>query len=93
MSFDTFFKLHKPLIFLAPQAMSPATKRTILIDFVGAELRLEVRDPHTEWELRQLGATFETSQLGSPSFGPHVFETSQLWVPRLWPPKFRNLAA
>jgi hypothetical protein len=32
--------------------MNPLSKRTISISFVGTELRMEVRDPHIEWELR-----------------------------------------
>jgi hypothetical protein len=36
-----------------PQAMNPLVKRVIAIDFVNTELKVEVRDPHTEWELRR----------------------------------------
>lgn len=34
------------------QAMVPIGKRTITIAFGGMEIKLEVRDPHLEWELR-----------------------------------------
>jgi hypothetical protein len=32
--------------------MVPIGKRTITIAFGGMEIKLEVRDPHLEWELR-----------------------------------------
>ena len=35
------------------QAMNPLSKRTISISFVGTELKMEVRGPHVEWELRR----------------------------------------
>ena len=39
------------------QAMNPLAKRTIAINFVNTELKMEVRDPHVEWELRHSGQT------------------------------------
>jgi len=36
--------------------MVPIGKRSISISFADMELKLEVRDPHLEWELRQPGA-------------------------------------
>ena len=34
------------------QAMSPSGKRLVVISYAGRDLKMEVRDPHTEWELR-----------------------------------------
>ena len=34
------------------QAMIPIAKRTIVVNFAGMGLKMEVKDPHTEWELR-----------------------------------------
>jgi hypothetical protein len=36
------------------QAMSPSSKRVVVINYAGMDLKMEVRDPHAEWELRPL---------------------------------------